>query len=1014
MDEAWILGQSDYNPKKIPELETLFSLANGYFGIRGYFTERDTSYHPGVFVNGFYETSPICYGEKAYGFAEHNQTMIDVPDARYMEIFSGSHRFSLNSGTVRRFKRILDMKTGLLSREIVWDSPDGDRLTMSWEHLVSYRYLRIGGTRLKITHQGTHPVKVVSGIAVPSAADPAAGPHNGFDPRTAAHGAKAALMQVSTTTEQLGAYHTVQVHNRTAKSDLSLIFGYAVKSDGAGEWAYSENNSEEAALQTCTLISPVPQSEVSAELVVEKLFFYAFRPAGEEDALYYEFRTAMIQGIELGFEKLAEIQQEELSQFWQDADVQITGDPEYQKALRYNIFQLYQSAGRTGETSLSAKGLSGNGYEGHYFWDTEIYAMPFFTNASPRIARSLLKYRISILDHARSQARLLSEKGALYPWRTINGYEASAYFPAGTAQYHINADIAYSLMQYVEITGDIEIMLEGGAEMLFETARLWLSIGFFNKRKNGQFCINEVTGPDEYSALVNNNFYTNAMAAYHLGKADFWYRQLKESYPDFLNKLCSRLLLTEEEPPLWGKAAESMFFPYDSHLGIHPQDDTFLDREPWDFASTPPEKYPLLLHYHPLVIYRHQVLKQADTILVHLLLHDQFPLQQKIRDFNYYEPLTTGDSSLSACMQGIMALELGSSDTGIRYARAAAFVDLENLQGNTKDGLHTASMAGSWMMMLYGFAGVRYHNGIPSIYPHAFPGHWKTLSFKLKTAKGSLTVHIDRQTTTYQLLEEPDSFGDEQISTERDREKVSLELLHRGRPLKIGKKLTAVPTGPEFRGAVFDLDGVITSTDMYHYDAWKQLADEQNWKFDHSVNQRLRGVSRRESLMIILDENDVELDEKQILTLMERKNLQYRDSLAKLSADDLLPGTRELLTQLKKRGIRIAVASASRNADYIIRQLDLIHLLDYIVPVGEVEHGKPDPEIFIRAAAGIGCLPDECAGFEDAPPGIAGIQAAGMKSIGIGNAVSTLACDILADDLAGITVDQLVSLFAAE
>ncbi len=1013
MDEAWILEQSDYNPKAVPELETLFSLANGYFGIRGYFTERDASYHPGIFINGFYETSPICYGEKAYGFAEHNQTMIDVPDARYLEVFSGSHRFSLNSGTMRRFRRVLDMKTGVLTREIVWDSPNGDQLTISWEHLISYRYLRIGGTRLKISYRGTHPVTVVSGIAVPSSSNSASSLHDGSDPRTAAHGAKAALMQVSTTTEQLGAYRSVQVHNRTAMSDLSLIYGYAVKTDGAEEWVCFENDSDEAALQTCTLISPAPQAGASAELVVEKLFFYAFRPAGEEDTLYHEYRTAMMQGIELGYKKLAEIQQEELSKFWQDADVRIAGDPEYQKALRYNIFQLYQSAGRTGETSLSAKGLSGNGYEGHYFWDTEIYAMPFFTNVSSRIARSLLKYRISILEHARSQAKLLSEKGALYPWRTINGQEASAYFPAGTAQYHINADIAYSLLQYVEITGDVSIMLEGGAEMLFETARLWLSLGFFNKRKSSQFCINEVTGPDEYSALVNNNFYTNAMAAYHLKKAACWFSHLKEHYPDFLDKLCTRLRLDDKEQKLWRKAAESMFLPYDSQLGIHPQDDTFLDREPWDFESTPPENYPLLLHYHPLVIYRHQVLKQADAILVHLLLHDQFSLQQKIRDFYFYEPLTTGDSSLSACMQGIMALELGCRDTGIRYARAAAFVDLENLQGNTKDGLHTASMAGSWMLTLFGFAGVRYHNGTPSLYPHAFPEHWQTLSFRLKTAKGSLAVHMDSQTTTYQLLDETDRSGEELLSAEHDRQNVSVEIMHRGRPLTIGRKLTAVQTGPEFRGAVFDLDGVITSTDIYHYEAWKQLADDNNWKFDHSVNQRLRGVSRRESLMIILAENGVELDENQISMLMERKNSQYRDSLAKLSADDLLPGTRELLIQLKKQGIRIAVASASRNAEYIIRQLDLISLLDYIVPVGEVEQGKPDPEIFIRAAEGIGCLPDECAGFEDAPPGIAGIQAAGMKSIGIGAAVSTLSCDILADDLAGITVDQLAFLFAA-
>ncbi len=994
MNDSWKISQDSYDLKDNPQQESLFSLGNGFFGLRGFFTERSPAYHPGVFVNGFYEYVPIVYGEWAFGYAKFNQKMLDVPDCRFVEIYSGEYKFSMQSGVILSFIRELDLKNGTLTRKIEWESPNGDHLLIIWEHLISYQYKNIGAMRVRIEHQGINPVSVHSGTALPDSRQ-----EKTSDPRVGSSHAVSPLVQISRIEEKREKFFSVQTLFRTKNSKLSLLCGNALVVISGQECVGVQKTQSETPFYCIS--SPAPVNKSSSIIEIEKLYFYCTASNKDEDRLYLEYRSSLDTGINLGYNGLAELQRIKLNTFWKSSDVIITGDPEFQKTLRFNILQLYQSTGKDGATSLSSKGLTGSGYEGHFFWDTEIYAMPFFTSTSPEIARSLLKYRISILDYARDRAVELAEKGALYPWRTINGVESSAYFPAGTAQYHINADIIFSLMQYVEITGDETLLIDGGAEMLFETARLWISLGFYNSHKSEKFCINEVTGPDEYSALVNNNFYTNSMAANHLKKAAFWYYKLEEKHPEFIKKLSLKISLIESEVAEWHRASELMYLPYDTKLGIHPQDDAFLERERWNLSDTPPSKFPLLLHYHPLVIYRHQVIKQADTILSMLLLHDQFSFSQKRRDFDYYEPLTTGDSSLSACIQGIMALELGYNNIGKKYAQSTAFVDIDDLQGNTSEGLHTASMAGSWMLVVYGFAGLRYKEGIPWVYPHHIPENWEELKFSLKISSGLLSIRINSEWTEY-VCKEPGLSGSQK----------SIEVVHRNKKLMIGNEPIKVKTGPEFKGAVFDLDGVITSTDDYHYQAWKYLSDEMGWVFNREINHRLRGISRSESLLIIAGENNQLLTEEEIQVMTEKKNRRYLKLLDGLTASDIMPGTIELLSHLRKRGIKSALASASRNAGYIIDKLGLTTCFDYLVSASAVEFGKPDPEIFIKASEGIDVLPDECVGFEDAQPGIEGIIAAGMKSVGVGESVRSSKCDLHVSNLSEITVSDIENLFS--
>jgi len=466
--------------------------------------------------------------------------------------------------------------------------------------------------------------------------------------------------------------------------------------------------------------------------------------------------------VNQGFQQLLTSQEQYMDDFWRRSDVRVRdireertkrSTVEIQQAIRFNLFHILQASARAEDAGVPAKGLTGRAYEGHYFWDTEIYLLPFLTYTSPRIAKNLLTFRYKMLPQARAHARQLGHRGAMFPWRTISGEEASAYYAAGTAQYHINADIMYALRKYVQATGDEAFLRDCGAEMLVETARLWLDLGFYADAKEGKFCINSVTGPDEYNTVVNNNAYTNLMARENLRYAAQTIESLRATKPDAYNVLAHKTALEPSEVEAWIRAAESMYVPYDKKLKIVPQDDSFLDREPWDFKNTPSDHYPLLLFYHPLNIYRKQVIKQADVVLAMFLLGDAFYPDAKKRNFEFYDPLTTGDSSLSSCVEAIIAAQIGDMEKAIRYGMAALLMDLADVGGNVKDGCHIASMGGTWMMLIYGLGGMRDYDGMLSFWPRRAPEDNAILRFPLTYRGQMLEVEIGLEKVEYALRE---------------------------------------------------------------------------------------------------------------------------------------------------------------------------------------------------------------------------------------------------------------------
>ena len=733
--DPWRLVETRFDERYLAAAESLFATANGYLGMRGTCDEGQPVVHNGTYVNGFHETWPIVYGEEAYGFAKLGQTIVDVPDAKIIRLYVDDEPFFLPTATLEGYERALDMRAGTLDRELVWAHSSGQRVSIRSRRLVSLEHRHLAAVEYEVTLLANDaPVVIVSEVV-----DSGRSTHPDGDPRTRQFGSEVLDGQVSRAED-------VRVVRGYATRSSGMTLSCAIDHDVRTECSWTVNASaDEAAGRVVYSIDGTVGTPIR---LVKYITYHSSRRLQVEE-LCQRAERVLDRAVGRGFTDLLGSQRRFLDDFWQRSDVEVRDDPEWQQTIRFNLFHMCQATARAEGVGVPAKGLTGPGYEGHYFWDTEIYVLPFLTYTKPRIAQNLLRQRHDFLDEARQRAREMNQRGALFPWRTINGNEASAYYAAGTAQYHINADIVYALRKYVDATGDRSFLKEVGAEILIETARLWVDLGFFG-RHDGKFRINGVTGPDEYNTVVNNNLYTNLMARENLWYAVETLRALSKSDPLRFAAVARDTGLDDDEIDEWRNAADNMYLPYDERDGVHLQDDSFKDKEDWDFASTPRDKYPLLLHYHPLVIYRHRVVKQADVVLAMFLLGHEFSHDQKRRNFVYYDRLTTRDSSLSCSIESIIAAEVGEMDKAFSYSLDAGLMDLADVAGNVQDGCHIASMGGFWMTLIYGFAGMRDTGGRISFAPKV-PERLGGVRFPLEIRGQRLEVDLSPTSATYVL-----------------------------------------------------------------------------------------------------------------------------------------------------------------------------------------------------------------------------------------------------------------------
>ncbi len=742
--EPWALHETELHLDILAQSESLFALSNGHIGLRANLDEGEPHALPGTYLNGFYELRPLPFAESQYGLPESSQTLINVTNGKLMRLLVDDEPFDVRYGTLRVHDRVLDFRAGTLTRTAEWTSPAGRTIRVTSTRFVSFTHRAIVGIAYSLEPlDGPANIVVQSELVANEQL-----PHVAEDPRVA--GALASPLQSEE--HRSGGTEAVLIH-RTRQSGLRMAAAMDHVITGTSKvHVATETLPDSARVVVTDLVGP------GQRLQLTKLVAYGWSLDRSVPALRDQVAAALAAAHQTGWEGLLAEQRRYLDDFWARADVELSGDSELQQAVRFALFHVLQAGARTERRAIGAKGLTGTGYDGHSFWDTETFILPVLTSTVPQAAADALCWRHSTLAAAQQRAHELGLAGAAFPWRTIHGEECSGYWPAGTAAFHINADIADAVIRQVNATGDEAFECDIGLDILVQTARLWRSLGHHDQQ--GRFRIDGVTGPDEYSAIADNNVYTNLMAARNfIGAAGACERHQDKA---------RELGVTPEEMANWRAAADRIVIPYDQRLGIHPQAEGFTDHEMWDFAATQPHQYPLMLHFPYFDLYRKQVVKQPDLVLAMQLCCDAFTADEKARNFDYYERITVRDSSLAACTQAVLAAEVGHLRLALDYAAEAALMDLKDLEHNARDGLHIAALAGTWVALVNGFGGMRDHAGVLTFTPR-LPDGLTSLAFSIVRRNLCLRVDITASAATYRLTQGTGT----------------LQIMHHGEPLTL-------------------------------------------------------------------------------------------------------------------------------------------------------------------------------------------------------------------------------------
>ncbi|MET7280141.1 glycoside hydrolase family 65 protein [Kribbella sp. NPDC005582] len=742
--EPWRLRETRLSLDNLAQSESLFALSNGHIGLRGNLDEGEPYAIPGTYLNSFYEARPLPYAEAGYGYPESGQTLVDVTNGKLIRLLVDDSPFDVRYGYLSRHERSLDFRTGLLERDVDWTSPAGKRIRVRSRRMVSLTQRAVAAIEYTVEAIDQPARFVIQSELVANEAQPKLSD----DPRVAA-----ALDNPLKPVSHDGGENGVVLIHRTTNSRQLMAAAMVHEVEAPTRYEIDQDVREDWARTTV-----ICQLQPGEKLRVVKYLSYGWSSLRSETAIRDQVAAGLSSARFSGWDGLVKQQAEFLDDFWDGADVEVHGHPELQQAVRFALFHVLQAGARAERRAIPSKGLTGAGYDGHTFWDTEGFVLPVLTYTMPDAAADALRWRHTTLNMAKDRAEVLGLRGAAFPWRTIRGQECSGYWPAGTAAFHINADIAEAVSRYHRATGDDQFIEEFGLELLVETARLWISLGHHDR--HGRWHLPGVTGPDEYSAVADDNVFTNLMAARNLRAA----AELAMRFPNVARVLG----VDSEEEASWRDAAAAVYIPYDEELGVHPQSEGFTGYAEWDFEGYK-DKYPLMLHAPYFQLYRKQVVKQADLILAAYWCGDAFTAEQKARDFEYYERLTVRDSSLSACVQAVMAAEVGHLDLAYDYAYEAALIDMRNLHHNTGDGLHMASLGGAWTALVAGFGGLRDRDGCLAFDP-ALPQGLSRLRFSIRWRGVRLTVDVDSGSVTY---------------TVRDGKDAAITLQHAGEELTV-------------------------------------------------------------------------------------------------------------------------------------------------------------------------------------------------------------------------------------
>ncbi len=952
----WTITETDFDPEQLHHKETVFTIGNGYLGVRGSFEEGYSRALAATFIHGVYNDVPVVYTELA-----------NCPDWLPLVIRVDGDSFRLDSGTVLSYERQLDLRSGVLSRKVRWRSPNGKTLDLNFERFASQADENVVALRCQLT-----PVDFDGVIQIQ-------GSINGY-PENQGFNHWELLAQGDSRFSSRVGERGIWLHVRTRNSRIELGMAAVLKLSGV-----------EAALEFTSIPGyPTLEATFSATagqtVTLEKLVTVFTSRDVKAPAQAAKDKLAQLPT----YGALLDAHQQVWAEVWDKSDITIEGDTKAQLAVRYNLFQLLIAAPRHDDkVSIPAKTLSGFGYRGHVFWDTEIFILPFFTFTQPAIARNLLSYRYHTLNGARRKAVHYGYKGAMFAWESADtGDEVTPRWALPNDPYaddvriwvrdreiHISADIVYAVWYYWLATCDAEWLRDYGAEIILETAIFWMSRVEWDNREE-RYEIRNVIGADEYHEYVSNNAFTNRLVQWHLEKALVVYDWLHENYPQRAAQLEQQLQLTPKQRSRWQDIVNNLWIPYDPATGLIEQYEGFFNLEDINLADYEPRTKSMQAILGIDGADKRQVLKQPDVLMLLYLMREaqEFPYNEATlkQNWDYYAPRTdiTYGSSLGPAIHAILASDLDKTEEAYQYFTQAALVDLEDTRGNAADGIHGASAGGIWQAVVFGFGGFQITQSGPVANPHLPPG-WTRLKFKIHWR---------------------DRWHEFDLSPDASREQITVKDINNPQSLNI-------------QGFIFDLDGVLTDTAEFHYQAWQKLADEEGLPFNRQANEALLGLSRRESLMQILKER--QFSEAKIQEMMERKNHYYVESIQNITSEEVLPGAIALLAELRQVGIKIAIGSGSKNAQTVVEKLGIGDRVDAIADGYSVQNSKPAPDLFLFAAKQLGLEPKQCVVVEDAAAGIEAAIAAGMWAVGLGSPERLSAADVVLPSLEGVTWTDL-------
>lgn len=925
------------DPSRLRAAETAFTIGNGRFSTRGSHEEGYPGDQPATFMHGIFVPHPIAVSELA-----------NLPDWTAFELVIDGEPFSLARGALLGYRRTLDVGTGLLRRDVTWRSPRGATVDVAFERFASLAMPDVCAARVSITALDfAGDVEVRAPLEASANRDGVT--HLDWDGQ-----------QVEGSTASL-----------TVRAPHSGVWvTVAARLEIRGTASESQGRDDHRRPSTVASWHAAPGQTV----VVEKTVVISSSREGADPGRPSAERLGALAGED--FDRLLAASNAAWERDWRLSDVVIEGDQEAQLATRCSLYHLLIAAPRDDEqVSIGAKTLSGFGYHGHTFWDTETFMLPFFTHVHPTIARNLLSYRFHRLPGARRKAASAGFDGAQIPWESADtGDEVTPTWApdagdptrltriwTGDIEIHVSAVIAHAVMAYWNATSDDRFMLDRGAELVLDTARFWATRAEWNAEA-GRYELTDVIGPDEYHEHVDNNAFTNHFAAWHLRTAADLTEWLRATDPE----RAAHLGAVPEAAARFRQVADAIFLPRDEKTGLIEQFDGYFSRQEVDLAEYAGRTNSMQSILGIDGVALTQVIKQPDVLMLAYLLPDLLTADELAANYAYYTARTDHEhgSSLGPAIQAIMAVRVGQPDEAYTHFMRAARADLGDIRGNTADGIHGASAGGLWQALVFGFGGVRFEGDEVVTHPR-LPSHWTRLAFRL---------------------------------------------VHRGRLVEVDlRQAVATASGSSrVRGLIFDLDGVITDTAELHYEAWQRLADDAGLPFDRQANDALRGISRRESLNRVLGRRSV--TEAEATELMDRKNRYYRELLETLTPNDVLPGSIELVEAARARGLRVALASASRNAREVLQRLGIADRFDAVCDGHTVEAAKPAPDLFLAAAAALGLPAGECVVFEDAADGVAAAHAAGMAAVGIGPVERVGSAEMVLDGLSEARLDAIVHL----